>query len=311
MSQIHPEGQPATGEQFTLSRGDSHAVVAALAGGLRSFTVEGVQLVETYPDDSIAPSAAGILLAPWPNRVADARWTLGGEVQQLDITEPSRGHASHGLLRNTAYGLVRQTPECVILQAAIHPQHGWPFHLLHRVSYCLDGAGLRVRQELVNLSGRSAPAAFGAHPFLRLGDTPTEDLELTVQASARLETDDRLIPTGEVPVDGGHDLRRGRRVGEMLTDTAYTRLTAEQGEYRHVLRAPDGRSLTLWTDQAFPYVHVFVTDRFPGRARAVAIEPMTAPANALNSGEGLLWLDPGASVGGEWGIRPGRSTRFP
>ena len=311
MSQMHPEGQAATGEQFAISRGDSQAVIAALAGGLRSYTVEGSQLVETYPDDSIAPSAAGILLAPWPNRVADARWSLHGEIQQLDITEPSRGHASHGLLRNTAYTPVRHTKDAVELQAAIHPQHGWPFHLLHRVRYHLDGSGLRVRQELLNLSERSAPAAFGAHPFLRLGETPTEGLELIVNAGARFETDERLIPTEEVPVEAEFDLRRGRRLSDLLLDTAYTRLTAEQGEYRHVLRAPDGRSLTLWTDQAFPYLHVFVTDRFPGRSRAVALEPMTAPANALNSGEGLLWLDPGASVAGEWGIRPGRASRFP
>jgi aldose 1-epimerase len=31
---------------------------------------------------------------------------------------------------------------------------------------------------------------------------------------------------------------------------------------------------------------------------------MTAPANALNTGRGLRWLEPGASWSPRWGIRP-------
>jgi aldose 1-epimerase len=37
----------------------------------------------------------------------------------------------------------------------------------------------------------------------------------------------------------------------------------------------------------------------------VAVEPMTAPADAFNSGEGLAWLEPGASFAAKWGILPG------
>jgi aldose 1-epimerase len=60
--------------------------------------------------------------------------------------------------------------------------------------------------------------------------------------------------------------------------------------------------VTLWQDETFPYTHVFVTDQYPGRAQAVAIEPMTAPANALNSGDGLVWLEPDEEFSGSWGI---------
>ena len=66
--------------------------------------------------------------------------------------------------------------------------------------------------------------------------------------------------------------------------------------------ASDGRSVSLWQDEACRYVHVFVTDKFPGRAKAVAIEPMTGPANAFNSGDGLRWLPAGESFTMTWGI---------
>ena len=44
------------------------------------------------------PAYRGALLAPWPNRVVDGRYTFDGEEQQLPLTEPERGHALHGLL---------------------------------------------------------------------------------------------------------------------------------------------------------------------------------------------------------------------
>ncbi len=71
---------------------------------------------------------------------------------------------------------------------------------------------------------------------------------------------------------------------------------------RSTLRAPDGRSVSLWQDAQCRYVHVFVTDRLPGRTKAVALEPMTGPANAYNSGDGLRWLPPGESFTMTWGI---------
>ena len=49
-------------------------------------------------------------------------------------------------------------------------------------------------------------------------------------------------------------------------------------------------------------MQVFTTDRYPGQELAVAIEPMTAPANAFNSGQDLRILAPGERWAGQWGI---------
>ncbi|MDN3480793.1 aldose 1-epimerase family protein [Arthrobacter sp. APC 3897] len=304
--------RPATGTQYQISRrtpaGRAEACIASLAGALRSYTVDGTGYVETYPDDSLPPSACGILLAPWPNRVAGGTWELDGKTQQLDITEPSRGNASHGLLRNTGYLAPAGTAgeSSVTLQAEIFPQHGYPFHLIHEATYSLDDdGGLRVRQSLTNAGRQRAPFALGAHPFLRIGSVPVEDLTLTVAADTRITADERLIPVGREPVAGEYDFRTGRRIGDQALDSAFTGLEPAHGEHRHCLAAPDGRSVTLWSGPEFGYVHVFLTDQLPGRSRAVALEPMTAPANALNSGEGLRWLEPGNTFAAEWGIRPG------
>ena len=306
MTEHAGENQPGcvTGHQFALSRGDAKVVVTELGAGLRLYSRSGIDLTETYADTDIAPLAAGLPLAPWPNRIAGGRWKLHNAVQQLDITEVRRGNAMHGLLRNAGYHLLEREEHDVYLAAMVFPQHGYPFRVEHRVRYTIDeNSDLQITQELINHSAQPAPFALGAHPYLRIGDAPPEDLTLTVSGTQRLVTDDKLIPTGAEPVSGLLDLRNGACVADLDMDSAYTGLHfSKDGRTSHTLRDRIGRSVTLWAEEAFPYAHIFVTSRYPGRSKAVAIEPMTAPANAFNSGEGLRWLEPGEFFRGRWGI---------
>ena len=63
------------------------------------------------------------------------------------------------------------------------------------------------------------------------------------------------------------------------------------------------RTVTLQQGPGFDYVQAFTTVKYPGQPLAVAIEPMTAPAEAFNSGRGLRRLAEGESWTLEWGIR--------
>ncbi|MGA7205664.1 MAG: aldose 1-epimerase family protein [Specibacter sp.] len=293
----------ATGPQFTLRRGGATAIITSLAAGLRHYDRGGVELVESYAATEIAPGAAGITLAPFANRVDGGRWELDGGTLQLDITEVPRNNAIHGLLRNTGYAALESSETHVLLEAVIHPQHGYPFLARHQVRYELTPAGdLRVAQTMANDSSRRAPFVLGAHPYFRLGDTAPGELTITLDAATRLAATERMIPTDAVAVDGIYDLRGGRLLGEVLMDTAFTDLATDDGVARHTLSAPDGRSVSLWHDASVSYIHVYITPDFPGRPLAVAMEPMTGPANAFNSGDGLKWLEPGASFTMNWGI---------
>lgn len=305
---VHPsesaEPRAASGAQFTLSRGGATAIVTSLAAGLRHFDKAGVQLVESYPAQSIAPGAAGITLAPFANRVDGGLWHLDGAPQQLDITEVPRNNAIHGLLRNTGYQALEQGPAHVLLEAVIHPQHGYPFLARHRVRYELaENGDLRVSQTFVNDSPARAPFVLGAHPYFRVGDVAPEELTVTVHAEQFITANERLIPTGRQAVRGSYDLRAGKSVPESMMDTAFTALETFHGVARHTLSAPDGRAVALWHDGSVSHVHVYITDDFPGRSYAVAMEPMTGPANAFNSLDGLRWLEPGERYTMNWGIQ--------
>jgi aldose 1-epimerase len=309
-----PSGAPAalSGRQFVIENGGARAEIGSLAAVLRSLTVDGIHLTEPVGLDVIAPMGCGIVLAPWPNRVRDALWQLDGQPQQLDITEVPRRNAIHGLVRNTAYRLVEQTASSVTLGALIAPQHGWPFLLDTSVRYQVEPDGLTVTHAVRNLSSRRSPWAVGAHPYFRVGEVPVEQLTVTVTAEVRIQLDERSNAAAQHPVDapsagGPGDLRGGRPLAGLTLDSPYGRL-ANRDRRADIawLTAPDGSTTTLWADPAFGWIQAYTPAEFPrptGTGLAVALEPMTAPPDALNSGTDLIWLEPGASWSGSWGVR--------
>jgi aldose 1-epimerase len=245
------------------------------------------------------------VLVPWPNRVRDGKWVLNGKTMQLDVTEPDRNNAIHGLLRYSPYRVVARSEDSITLGATVYPQHGYPFMLESSVLYELVDDGLTVTHSIRNESDSAAPVAIGTHPFLKIGGVPTESLTLTVHASTRFPVDERLNVSAEIPVDGRYDLRGGRVLSAVSLDDAFGGLS-KVGDVAATLTAPDGRSVSLWQDDNFPYVQIYTTEVFPadgGVVNAVAIEPMTAPADAFNSGHSLKWLAPGETWNASWGIR--------
>lgn len=293
-----------TGRRFHLRGPHSSAEIAQVGAALRALTVDGVDLVPRYPDDVPTPAASGVVLVPWPNRIRDGRYSFDGADLQLAISEPKFGNASHGLLRFGTYEPIEQSDERLVLGADVVPQTGYPFHLRTRVTFSLQSDGLHVAHDIENIGATTAPVALGVHPYLQIGGVATADLVVRSTGTTTLVLDDRNIPVDEVPVGTGTDLRAGVRLGDAALDNGYRGLERDaEGLARHTLTAPDGARVELWQDEGFRWAQVFTTDRYPGQPLAVAIEPMTAPANAFATGDDLERLEPGDILHREWGVR--------
>ncbi|WP_300265936.1 aldose 1-epimerase family protein [Microbacterium sp.] len=289
-----------TGTQVHLRRGDVSAQIAQVGASLRGLTIGGVDLIARYPESDPTPSCSGVVLAPWPNRVRDGKWNDNGTTRQLAITEPKFNNASHGLLRFTAYD-IEQTDASATLSATIHPQTGYPYEIATAVTYTLTDAGITVTHTLTNRSDAAAPVALGTHPFVTIGDVEPRNLVLRLAAKTLLETDERMLPLRATPAPD--EMRTGVRLGGIALDTGFADLIRDDdGNARHSLTAPDGRQVTLWQGPGFDFVQVYTSMNYPGQTLAVAIEPMSAPVDGLNSGLGIRRLVPGETWTLSWGI---------
>jgi len=296
---------PPSGEQVELVRGGHRAVVVEVGGGLRSYDVDGVPVVDGYDEQEMASAGRGQVLAPWPNRLRGGRYTWDGEEHQVPIDKPAEGNALHGLVRWRAWRVTDRTADAVTMTLRLHPSPPYPFSLDLTARWALTDDGLAVTHSATNVGDRAAPYALGIHPYVTVGGL-VDQARLTVPAASWLPTDEHSIPTGRAPVEGTeYDFRAGRVLGPMTVDTAFADLQrGADGAARVVLEGE--RTVEVWVDEAFGWLQVFSGDTLPQverRRRGLAVEPMTAPPNAFVTGEGVLRLEPGDSTTARWGVR--------
>jgi aldose 1-epimerase len=299
-------GEAPSGHQYPICHGDDRAVVVEVGAGLRSYVAGGRELLDGYAEDEMASSGRGLPLIPWPNRIRDGKYTWDGVDQQLGLSEAAKGNASHGLLRFVNWTCVEHTDDRVTLAYLLHPQPGYPFALDVRITYALGADGLTVTTTARNVGTTALPYASGQHPYLAPVTGLVDGSVLSVPGSTWFPIDERGIPTGEDPVEGSaFDFRVARAIGDTHLDTAYGSLTREPDGRAWVrFIAPDGSGAALWLDESYPYVQVFTADTVAvdRRRRGLAVEPMTAPANAFQTGTAVQRLEPGDSTTATWGL---------
>lgn len=306
---------PPSGEQWTIrhhGEREVEAVLVEVGGGLRTLRIDGVDVVAGYPQDDMASSGRGQLLMPWPNRIRDGRYTFDGTTHEPPITERPTGTASHGLVRWASFTATEQDDDAIVLRHTIHPRPGYPFAIAVRVAWSVDDHGLRCATTMTNVGSGPAPVGYGAHPYLALGGGRAATARLTVPADRVVQVDDQTkTPVATEDVSGTpFDLRGGPAIGDIgvdVLDHAYTGLArGEDGCWTVSLVTPS-HTAHVWGGEGLDWVRVFTAKSTPeglpaGHPPGIAVEPLSCPADAFNSGDGLVTLAPGESWRGQWGI---------
>lgn len=297
---------PPSGQQHGITYGEQRATIVEVGGGIREYFVGERAVLDPYPLEAICDGAHGAPLIPWPNRLADGRYSFDGVDYQVDLTEPTKRNAIHGFLRWRNWEAEESEPARVVMRTALHPLDGFPFALDVRVAYELGEAGLTVTTSATNVGELACPFASGQHPYLSPGEGTIDECELQLAAATRILTDaERQLPTGTEAVAGTpFDFRAPRRLGDLRIDFAFTDLERGDDSLARVrLRGPDGGVSELWVDESYPIVELYTGDTLapPRRRRGLGSEPMSCPPNGLQTGEGLVRLEPGESTSSRWG----------
>ena len=300
----------ASGEQWTITSGDHEAVVVEVGGGLRGFRVAGNDILDGFGEDELPPGCSGQILAPWPNRIRDGRYSFAGETHQLSLTEPTRHNAIHGLVNWSRWHRTASGPDHITVEYDLPPQPGYPWALALRTTWRVGPDGLRADHTATNLAATPCPFGFSVHPYLLVPGVKLAEVRLQVPARNRLLVDGRLLPIGAARVAGTEfDFTEPRRIGSLVLDTAFGDVIRDDdGGSAVTLASGDGRGLVrLWADATFGWWQIFSSDTLSGDRyrRALAVEPMTCPPDAFRSGRDLIVLEPGASWQGSWGVSVG------
>ena len=259
--------------------------------GLREYTTHGTTFGIPF-------------LYPWANRLAGFDYFALGKQVQLEhgsrlIRLEQNGLPIHGVLGASPHWEVDYAADegDAAMLSAVLDFGGYPallraFPFPHTVRL-----GVRVTDTEVEFTttvaadrGVPVPISFGFHPYLRLMGAPRQQWEIELPVRERLVLDDYMIPTGERQPAGALD----GPLGDRAFDDGFAGVEHE----RPFAVSGGGRRIAVHFDERFPFAQVFS----PPGAEFICFEPMTAPTNALRSGQDLPIAQPGDEFRATWRI---------
>jgi len=278
----------------------AHAVSVSIAPSLgnRAFElkVHGKNLLYfPSPDiasfrDSGAKGLNGIpFLAPWANRMAGGGFWANGRNYRFNpdlgtVHVSPNGIAIHGML--TASPLW----EVIDVQADERSAHvtsrlqfwkypdlmaNWPFAHEYEMTYTLADGILEVTTKVTNLSAKPMPVVLGFHPYFNLPDVPRSEAAVHIPARKHVETDARLVPTGELTPAN-------------LPDWVSLKDHTFDDGYTDLVRESDGRAVFA-VQSGSKKIEVLYGPRYrvaviyaPPNQPIICFEPMAAVTNGAN-----------------------------
>jgi aldose 1-epimerase len=235
-------------------------------------------------------STAGIpLLHPWANRLEGMRYRAAGREVQLDASSPVLHLDAHGLpMHGVPWSRLAWEP-IESQRDRLSARLEWSrkdlldiFPFPHRIELTatLCPQALTLQTTLIAGPDGPVPVSFGFHPYFGIPHVPRAKWQLGLPAMHRLLLDERGIPSGAEEPWGRFD----SQVGERSFDDGFALLDARPS----FCLTGGGRRITVELLAGYPYAQIFA----PNEQEFVAIEPMTAPTNALASGHGLRVVAP-------------------
>jgi aldose 1-epimerase len=280
------------------------ASVNLLGGGLAKLTYLGRNLVEVEKPLDARNLYWGSLLAPWPNRIRDGVYNIGTRQFHLPPNELSRKCSLHGLINILEWEVVCQTDSSVRLKTTLPNSEHYPTSINFEVNYLIVDRGLVWTLNATNTGPQEVPYGASIHPYLIADeDTSIGDWSLKLPATHFFAVDaQRLLPISIETCAGTNlDFQNGRTIGNSSIDNAFQIDKANPNQRIEIISA-SGRGVWMEYDSSSKWIQVHTADRdgAPDGRKSLAIEPMSCPPDAFNSGTDLIWLKPGESHAMTW-----------
>lgn len=250
-------------------------------------------------------NATGLpLLAPWANRLSARSYDWAGvrvDLRDADLSTDPNGLPIHGTMWGEGWQIESISARGRVARMRASFEYGradlltaFPFPHQMVAEIEVDGRSLSVSTSVRPLEDRAVPVSFGFHPYLRLPRGKRSTWHLLLPEREHLELDDRSIPTGRRV----REAAEREPIGSRTFDDLYA-----LGDVRELGMEGGGRRLSIRFDDGYPFAQVYA----PPDASFICLEPMTAPTDALVSGD-CASVESGETFTARFSIHPQRTT---
>ena len=243
------------------------------------------------------------------------KYSFYNETYQLPINDVDNNNSIHGFLEGKVMKVEAQ--QATVLGAVLvlsyqfdGTDQGYPFHPLVEITYTLSIRGLDISFTVTN-TDQSDPLLFyvGWHPYFKCSVNQSIITFDKCTRWAHVMLNDRQIPTGITTEFTGFDGSKpigGSATNPTHYDDAYKSIgnadTVCSMFKTSLYDPPTGQTVVLYQDSSFPLLQVFTGIVNGTGEDAVAIEPMSAMANAFNNHDNLEILSGSEVWRGSFGV---------
>ncbi len=276
-----------------IKQGEFIAKINTIGSSLIGLTNRDFHLIEPDTASNLYP---GSILAPWPNRIRDGKYSYQQKTFQLPINESTRSNALHGLVAYRDWQITKKDNDLIQLNCLLDSPEIYPGKLDLSVIYKFQNQCLYIEISAINIGDSAAPYGVSIHTYLVAGaNDKNNNLWLTIPADHFLQVDSqRLLPTKVVSCsENDFDFRNSKKIGELFIDHAFKYQTGLDPQIELVDSM--GRGVVMGFDPEAKWIQIHTADRSGGAdsRNALAVEPMSCPPDAFNSLQDLIELSPG------------------
>lgn len=244
----------------------------------------------------------GAKLSPYPNRIAQGKYTFEDKEYQLPIN--AAPHALHGLCWNLPFTIKAQLLSTELAQLTLQADYnslvaGYPFNYHIEIEYRLESTQFTCITRITNTSNQAIPIGDGWHPYFTTGSN-IDKLKLQLPSSKQLELDNSLIPSGKY-VDNNLFVEPLLLKGISL-DHCFELQRKESIVETKLIDESNNISIIVW-QQVGEHDYNYIQAYTPPDRNSIAVEPMSCAPNAFNNQMGLITLSRNSSVEFSFGVR--------
>jgi galactose mutarotase-like enzyme len=252
-----------------LRDGDSVVAIVPRRGAIVSRFDVGARRVLFMDESTLVDPNKNVrggvpVLFPTPGKLAGDAWSYAGKRGALK---------QHGFARNQPFAIASATT----LRLDWHADAAtWPWECTLELAFALRARTLRIDQRVTNRANEPMPFGLGFHPYFQIASADKARARVDTAATRAFDNVTKRVIELRGPID--------------LTASEVDLHLLDHGRTECTLHAPDG-DVHLRGSREFTH---WVVWTLAGKG-FVCVEPWTCPGDALNSGDRLLVVEPGAT----------------